>query len=299
MIQEKIVVMGAGAVGCYYGALLALNGHQVTLIGRPGLVAAVANKGLLLERQSGVETVALAASESVESVADASIVLFTVKSGDTENAGRAIAPHLPPNSIVLSMQNGIGNAERLASILGRPVTPVVVYIAAEMAGPGHMRHRGRGELVFPEGPDSSKLVSLFNDAGAPATASNTAEVAMWTKFVVNCCVNALSALTNQTYDRIAAQEGAERLVKDTMQECIAVATASGIRLPDNLWETVWNLFSTMVGQRSSTAQDLSRGRKTEIDQFNGEIVRRAARLAIDVPINNGLWTMVKIAENGV
>ncbi|MCQ8279824.1 2-dehydropantoate 2-reductase [Acetobacteraceae bacterium KSS8] len=297
MIAEKIVVMGAGAVGCYYGALLALNGHQVTLIGRPGLVEAVATKGLLLERQSGIETVALAASESVEAVADASIVLLTVKSGDTETAGRAIAPHLASNSIVLSMQNGIGNAERLAVILGRPVTPVVVYIAAEMAGPGHMRHRGRGELVFPEGPNSPKLASLFNDAGAPATVSNTAETAMWTKFVVNCCVNALSALTNETYDRIAMHEGAEQLVKDTMHECVAVASASGVSLPDNIWEIIWNVFPTMVGQRSSTAQDLIRGRKTEIDHFNGEIVRKARKFGIDVPVNNALWAMVKIAES--
>lgn len=296
MAQGKIAVMGAGAVGCCYGALLAQGGEDVTLIGRPALAEAVAERGLIFEKDGRRDALPLAAASSPEALGEAGIVLFAVKSGDTEGAGRAMAPHLRPDALVFSLQNGIGNAERLAAVLGRPVVPVVIYIAAEMAGPGHVRHNGRGELIFPPGPASEAVVPRLRAAGLAAEISPQAETAMWVKFTVNCCVNALSALTRQNYGRIVAEPGAEQLLRDTLAECVAVATASGVALPEDLWATVRGVCIGMAGQNSSTAQDLRRGRRTEIDYLNGEVVRRAAALGIPVPVNNALWVMVKLAE---
>lgn len=289
--------MGAGAVGCYYGGLLALAGYQVTLIGRQNLVESVSSKGgLLLERNGEIETIGLSAFKSAEAVSNADLILFTVKSGDTDSAARIIAPYIRPDTVVLSMQNGISNSDRISKYLKCQVIPVVVYVGAEIVQPGHVRYRGRGELVFPEGETSSHIVSLFEHANISATMSAQAEVEMWSKFVVNCCINAISALTRQSYDKIAAQEGAKELVHATMQECIHVADSCGINLPETLWDAVWGVVLTMVGQRSSTAQDLMRGNRTEIDYLNGEIVQLAKKFGIDVPINNALWVMVKLAE---
>ena len=142
----KFAVMGAGAVGCYFGGMLARAGHEVTLIARPAHVAAIQTHGLRLQTQTFDEQVPLQATPSPDGVAGADVVLFCVKSTDTETAGAAIAPHLAPNALVLSLQNGVDNAPRLAEVIGRPVTPAVVYVAAGMAGPGHVQHLGASRL---------------------------------------------------------------------------------------------------------------------------------------------------------
>ncbi len=288
--------MGAGAVGCYFGALLALAGQEVVLIGRPALVGAVTERGLLLERAGRTETVALAATSDPAAVAGADLVLFCVKSGDTEAAGRLIAPHLAPGAAVLSMQNGVGNDSRLAAILGRGVVPAVVYVATEMAGPGHVRHHGRGELILGQVPGAAAAAELFRGAGVPVEISDQAAVAQWIKFAVNCCYNAPSAIARLPYGRVVAGPGAWAVIRDTLDEVMAVATAEGIALPADLWESVRALAGTMPAQMSSTAQDLLRGKPSEIDFLNGEVVRRGEALGIAVPVNRTLWTLVKLIE---
>jgi 2-dehydropantoate 2-reductase len=292
MARGQIAVMGAGAVGCYYGALLAQAGEAVTLIGRPALVQAVRDRGLLLEKAGQTVAVALATSEDPAAVAGADLVIISVKSGDSAEAARRIAPHLAPEATVLSLQNGISNAETLSQGLGRPVIPVVVYVATDMAGPGHVRHHGRGELIFAPGPGADAAAARFAAAGIPAQVTPEARSAMWIKFIINCCFNALSALTRQPYGVIAAQPGAWDMMRDVMAECTALARAEGIALPAMLEA----IATQMTAQYSSTAQDMMRGKPTEIDFLNGEVVRRAARHGLAVPVNRALWVMVKLAE---
>lgn len=292
----KIAVMGAGAVGCYYGALLAQAGEQVTLIGRPALVLAVAEHGLLLEKGGQTVAVPLTATDSPAGVTGAEIVIIAVKSGDTGQAARQIAPHLAPGATILSLQNGISNGETLSAALNRPVIPVVVYVATDMAAPGHVRHHGRGELVFAPGPGAEPAAARFRAAGIEAQVSPDAATALWTKFTINCAFNALSALTRQPYGTIAAQPGALDTMRTILAECRAVATAEGIALPDDLWPRIEAITRQMSGQYSSTAQDLMSGKPTEIDYLNGEVHRRAARHGLATPVNTALWAMVKLAE---
>lgn len=294
--MAKIAVMGAGAVGCYYGALLAQAGEQVTLIGRPALVQAVAQHGLLLEKGGQTVSVPLTATDSPAGVAGADLVLITVKSGDSAEAARQIAPHLAPEATILSMQNGISNSETLSAALARPVVPVVVYVATDMAAPGHVRHHGRGELVFAPGPGAETAAARFRAAGIDAQVSPDAASALWTKFTINCCFNALSALTRQPYGIIAAQPGAWDTIRTVIDECRAVARAEGITLPDTLLAMAQPIATQMPGQYSSTAQDMMRGKPTEIDFLNGEIHRRAVRHGLATPVNTALWTLVKLAE---
>ena len=296
MARHRIAIMGAGAVGCYYGALLAIAGEQVTLIGRPALRDAVRDRGLLLERKGRIELIRMEAATGPEAVSGADLVLVCVKSPDTESVARDLAPHLAPGAVVLSLQNGVGNAERLAAILGRPVLPVVVYVATQMAGPGHVVHHGRGELVVGTGPGADIAAATLRRAGIPTEISATTDSALWSKLVINCALNAISAVTRQPYGRIVATPGATELMRGVVAECLAVAQASGVSLPDNLWSQVERIAETMPGQFSSTAQDMMRGRPTEIDYLNGEIVRRAAPLGLPAPLNNALVVMVKLAE---
>ena len=142
----KIAVMGAGAVGCYYGGMLARAGHDVVLIGRQMHVDAVRRAGLFLDTQSFQMQVPMRASTDASGVQGSQLVLCCVKSTDSANAAMQMAPYLEPDAIILSLQNGVDNAERLQALLGYKVVPTVVYVATEMARPGHVKHHGRGEL---------------------------------------------------------------------------------------------------------------------------------------------------------
>ena len=294
----KFAVMGAGAVGCYYGGMLARAGHDVVLVARPAHVEAMQREGLLLDTQTFQERVRVQASTQPEGVQGAQCVLFCVKSTDTESAGLAMAPYLAEGATVLSLQNGVDNAERLAAVLQRPVLPAVVYVATAMAGPGHVRHFGRGELVIAPSPTSEQLARTFAAAGIPMQVSDNVAGALWAKLVLNCVYNPLSAITRLPYGEIVNAQGLDvpRAMDDIVREFLAVAHASGIALPEGTAEAVLPLAASMPGQVSSTAQDLARGRHTEIDHLNGFIVRRGEALGIATPANRLLHTLVRLLE---
>ena len=295
----KIAVMGAGAVGCYYGALLARAGHDVTLIARPAHVQAIAQAGgLWLHTDAGAECIALRASSQASAVRGAQWVLFCVKSTDTDSAGHAMAAHLDANAVVLSLQNGVDNAERLQAILGQAVLPSVVYVASTMAAPGQVRHLGRGELVLGAGPASAAIASVLRSAAIPTEISDNVTGALWVKLVLNCVYNPLSAITRLPYGAIASGPGLDvaQVMADVVQECQAVAQARGVALPADILASTLALAQAMPQQFSSTAQDLARGKRSEIDHLNGFIVRQGAALGIATPVNRLLHTLVRLLE---
>ncbi|MFN3671623.1 MAG: ketopantoate reductase family protein [Bosea sp. (in: a-proteobacteria)] len=292
----KIAIMGAGAVGCYYGARLAQAGHAVTLIARPQHVQALEQRGLIFETQSSTETVAVSATAQPSGVAQADIVLFCVKSGDTASAGQAIAPHLADSAAILSLQNGVDNAERLREALGREVIPTAVYVAAEVVGPGHVRHHGRGELVIGPGAASAEIAAAFGQAGIPTEVSDNVIGALWTKLIVNCAYNAFSAIPQLPYGRMIAVDGIKDSMTDIVEECLAVARARHVQVDEGILEKVLALAATMPEQLSSTAHDLARGKPTEIDHLNGYVVRTGARLGVATPANRLLTAVVKLME---
>ena len=291
-----IAIFGAGAVGCYFGALLAQAGEDVVLIGRQTLVDAMSFRGLQLEKDGRIEDVAVRASTDPAVIAGADLVLVCVKSPDTQAAAQAMKPHLSADATVLSLQNGIGNADLLSTELDRRVIPAVVYVAVGMAGPGHVQHKGRGELVLGEGPGTDAAAARLNAAKIPTEVSDQAETALWTKLTLNCAVNAISALTRQPYGVIARRPEAEATFATLVAECRAVAQASGIALPDDMLDQVMGITRSMAGQLSSTAQDVIAGKPTEIAMLNGEIARRGTALGIDTPLNRALAMMVGLIE---
>ena len=297
----RIVVAGAGSIGCYAGGCLALAGRRVTLLARPRLVEAICQGGLrvsdLEARDRQVRSDALSATaDPVAALSSADVILVTVKSGATVGMAGLIAAHAPEHAVVVSLQNGVDNGERLAAIIGRPVVPVAVYVATAMEGAGHVRHHGRGDLILGTGGEA--VAAHLIAAGIPATVSDRVRDALWTKLAINCAWNALSALGGQPYGRLFASEGVAAVLADVTAECLAVAGASDVRLPEDMLAQVRAIAATMAGQRSSTAQDLARGRRTEIDHLNGFVVRAGERLGIPTPANRVLHTLVKLAEAG-
>ena len=294
----KVAVMGAGAVGCYFGGMLARAGHDVTFIARPQHVEAIRRDGLRMETRTFDEQVRLNAVTDASGAQGADLVLFSVKSMATEEAGRTLAPYLPPDTLVLCLQNGVDNADRLRAVLPRhAVAAAVVYVATEMAGPGHLKHHGRGELVIEPAPGSEPAAQALRAAGVPTEISDNVRGALWLKLILNCAYNAVSAIAQRPYGENVRGEGVWDVMRDVVDECLAVAQADGVTVPADAHAAARKLVESMPAQYSSTAQDLARGKPTEIDFLNGYVVRRGEALGIATPANRVLWALVKLIES--
>jgi 2-dehydropantoate 2-reductase len=293
----NIGIMGAGAVGSYFAALLAGAGHSVTLVGRQAFVDEVfARGGLKLEMSGAVRIESVIASTDPAAIASSDLIIFAVKSTDTETAGVALAPYAKPSAIVLSFQNGVDNAERLEALLHRTVIPVAVYVAVEMVSPGHVKHNGRGDVTIGNSDRSISLATMFGDAGIPTTVSDQVNEALWAKLILNCAYNALSAVSQLPYGLMMTVPGVTDLMGDIVNECVAVGRASCATIADPDLTAVFSLARTMPDQLSSTAQDIARQKPTEIDHLNGLVVRKGQELGIATPANRALFIMVKLLE---
>lgn len=292
----KVAVMGAGAVGSYIGAMLARAGHDITLIARASHVDAIRARGLILDSRHFNGSVSVKATTEAFGVAGADVVLLCVKSFDTETAGRAMAPHLAPDATVLCFQNGVDNAKRLQTTIHQIAIPAAVYVATEMAGPGHVVHKGRGDLIIGPSPSSADIAKQFSAAMIPTIVSEDVAGELWVKLITNCVYNALSAVAELPYGPLFKTEGVTDVARNVIAECVAVASALGIAIPGTIGDAVLALADTMPEQYSSTAQDLARGKPTEIDHLNGYVVKKGVELGIPTPVNLTLQVMVKLRE---
>ncbi|KAA0075260.1 ketopantoate reductase family protein [Tardiphaga sp. P9-11] len=292
----RIAVIGAGAVGCFYGAMLLRAGHDVTLIGRQTHVDAINAQGLYFESPIFTGFIPAKAATDIADLTPPDLVLFAVKSGDTDDTAAALRPILKPDTIVLSLQNGVDNPQRLRAIVSQPVIAAAVYVAAEMPAAGHIKHNGRGELVIGASPQSEALAKLLSDASVPTTIADDIDAVQWSKLINNCAYNALSAVAGIAYGEMFKVDGVPDIVTNAVVECLEVARACGISLPADLLDKTLALAASMPLQQSSTSQDLARGKPSEIDFLNGFIVRKGAEHGIPTPTNHALQVMVKLVE---
>ena len=297
----RIAVVGAGAVGGYFGGMLARAGAPVVMIGRSALVEAVRKNGLLLDTLQFKETVRVEASTDLAAARGADVVLFCVKTTDTESTARSLAPVVSSAATVVSLQNGVDNADKIRAA-GIDALSAVVYVAASVPEPARVKHVGRGDLVIgPRNARSEKVAALFERAGVGCRISGNIDGELWTKLIWNCALNAVSALGRARYGQIAASEDARKVVEAAVNEVLAVAAAARIRLPGV--ETpeaglagALKIATQMSNAISSTGQDLMRGKRTEIDSLNGYISRRGTELGVPTPVNHALYALVKLAE---
>jgi len=304
----RIAVLGAGAVGCYFGGMLARAGAPVTLIGRPLHVEAIARHGLFIDGLHFQEHIPVSASTEMSATNDAEVVLFCVKTLNTEDAAKSLLPHLAPNAALISLQNGVDNVERIRSAARIDAFAAVVYVAAAMTAPGRVKHSGRGDLILGDLPAGAhkdarrrrqleSSASLFERAGVPCRVSSNVEGELWLKMIINCAYNAISALGRAQYHRVGGNRCTRELMIKVTEEALDVARAAGVRLPDvDMVETVLKISESMPNATSSTAQDLARGKATEIDSLNGYLVRRGAEVGVPTPVNEILLALVKLLE---
>ena len=297
----KVVVLGAGSVGCYFGGMLARAGHDVTLIARANHVEAITNNGLHMDCQSFQDYVQVKARSDYIPLSDADIVLCCVKSPDTEFVINEVKPYLNKSAVILSLQNGVDNAERIAKLVDNPTYPTVVYVATAMVGPGKLKHFGRGELVLGAlGNNSNELNALsdfFQLSNVPCEISGNIRKDLWLKFLVNCSYNGISAIGQIQYGKMVSNPEIVNLINQITEECLMVAEKEGVMISAlEASQANHAIGVTMSGQKSSTAQDLVKGKLTEIDYLNGLIVRRAAEYGLSAPANQAVYALVKMLE---
>jgi 2-dehydropantoate 2-reductase len=304
----RIAVMGAGAVGCYFGGMLARAGAPVTMIGRQQHVEAMTRNGLFLDSIHFQQQIPISASTDASATREAEIVLLCVKTLDTEEAAKTLVSHLASDAIVVSLQNGVDNVERIRSAAKIDAIPAVVYVAAEMTAPGRVKHTGRGDLIIgnlsrQHGRDVYRrrelenLAALFTRADVPCRISENIEGDLWLKLILNCAYNAISALCRARYGRLVSNLWTRELMKKVVEETLAVARAAGVQMPKiDLLDTTLKLAEAMPHATSSTAQDIARGKRTEIDSLNGYVARRGAELGVATPVNQTLHVLVKLLE---
>ena len=306
-VPASVAVLGAGAVGSYYGARLARAGMDVTLVARPLHAEAIERNGLRVIEGGAEWRADVRAATDVAAAAGADVVLVTVKTPDTAAAAASLARCVSPSARIVSLQNGVDNADRIGAALANPVYTAVVYVGVQMDGPGRVRHTGRGDLVlgvprvFALRGDSERdlraIAAIFDAAGIACPIDADIEAALWTKLTINCAFNAVSALCRSPYGRMVASSPIRGVMEAVVRESVMVARAAGVVIDaDALLAATWKVAAAMPDQYSSTAQDVQRGKATEIDALNGFVALRGAELGVDAPVNRTLHALVKLRE---
>ncbi|MGH2668070.1 MAG: 2-dehydropantoate 2-reductase [bacterium] len=303
----RIAVMGAGGTGGFFGGLLARAGESVTFIARGAHLAALQSRGLAVtSRLAGDFTVPVTATSDPAAVGAVDLVLFCVKAYDTETAAAQIRSLVGPDTMVLSVQNGIDNAERIARVVGeQPVIGGVAQISSVIEAPGVIAQTaGAGRIIFGElaGGSSARterLLSAFQQAGITAQLHPDIRVALWEKFLMICAFSGLTALTRLPLGSILGCAETRALFRDTMAEVEAIARAIGIRLPAGCVDRTVAMFTALEPwARGSLYYDLAAGRRLELEVLHGTVVRLGGQQGIATPLNFAIYAALKPYVDG-
>jgi 2-dehydropantoate 2-reductase len=301
----KIAIVGAGAMGGVFGAHLTRGGNDVTLVDVVAETVDALNRGgLRLQDKSGeVATVPVRATTDPADVGPADVVVVFVKCYHTEAAVRAAEPMLREDTVVLSLQNGWGNAPRIQAIVGEErVLAGVTYNSGTVLGPGHVHHAGRGVTFMGELNGGltdrlARIVETFNASGLETVASPNVLKEIWSKLALNVCTLPTSAILRFYAGQLVEHEGTLELMRALLRETVAVANAQEIGLDEaERWEAITGLLSRAQGAKASMLQDVENGRRTEIDVVNGAIVDAGRRLGIPTPHNETMVWLVRSIE---
>ena len=302
----RILIAGTGAVGGYFGALLARASHDVVFLARGANLKALRQSGLTIESIDGdLRLEHVTATDRLAGLAPVELAIVTVKSYDTAAVAAAIAPVVTPETIVLSLQNGVENESLLASALGLPpLVAAMTHIGAELIAPGVVRHVAEGTIFFgePTGhetPRGRALAEIFTAAGVRHHLSSDILLMLWDKLSWNAAHNAVTALTRATAGEAARIPATAAVLRDAMLEVVAVARAQGIGLDPVRVELVVAHSAAHLGTlRTSMLQDLERGRPLEHEALNGAVVRFGAATGVATPVNQTLYGLLVAIDSG-
>ena len=314
--DQPIGVAGAGSIGCFVGGMLAASGHKVALLARRRVIGEIETNGLRLTSFEGFDrTIAageLTLSEDPAILADVGAVLVTVKSADTAEIAEIIARHAPDDAVIVSLQNGIGNAGVLRERLpGRRVLAAMVPFNVVAPGEGRFHRATSGDIMVEQ--DDAATADRLSVPGLKVRATGNIAGVQWGKLLVNLN-NALNALSGLPLRRQLAERSWRRLLADQVAEGLAAIRAEGIRpvsptpvpsgwtpsllrLPDPVFELLLGRTVKIDPEaRSSMSEDLQRGRRTEIDYLQGVVVEIAGRHGLEVPLSRRIVALIKGAE---
>ncbi len=303
----RIAVMGAGALGGYFGGRLAAAGADVTFIARGAHLDALRSKGLKIESPLGdLHLPQVNATNDPAGVGPVDMVLFLVKLYDTEEAAHAIAPMLGPQTSIVTFQNGVNSSERIGRIAGDGrVIPGIALIPADIRAPGIVRHSGPfARLVFGEvdGSDSARckdLLEALKSAGIDAEAVANIQVRVWEKFIMLSTLSAITTLTRLNIGPIFADEACAALVERAAQETHAVGQKVCPGLPSDAAAKAVSMLKGMPGHmHASMLDDLNRGKRLELNDLSGEVVRLGREHGIATPTHEMAWRALHPYANG-
>ena len=298
--QPRVAVFGAGAVGAYLGSRLAAARAEVHLIARGAHLAALRERGLTLITPDGVTTTSVWATDDPASIGLVDIVLFCVKSFDTDDAVEQLPGLIGPDTAVISIQNGIANEAKIAAKIGAEhVLGAATYILAAIESPGVIRS-GSARIVIGElreGPPSERvrwIVELARAGGIDAVATHDARLAKWEKYVLLVAFSAVSAATQLTVGDIRASAAASGMLRAIMTEAWSIGRATGVPLPDDLVDRAYKLVLAQDDDEgTSLRHDLLTGHRMELDALQGTLRRLGRETGIPTPWTDAAYAVLE------
>lgn len=299
----KITFIGSGAMGCLFGALLTEAGQEVQLFDIwQEHVDVLRGKGLTITREGTERTVTVQATTDPESIARTDLAVIFVKHAHTVQAAQTALQLCGDRGYVLTLQNGMGNAEIISGIIGpgRVICGTTAQ-GAMMLGPGRIQHSGAGKTILgmwdqEPCPVVEELASIFSRAGIETETRDTILPVLWNKLFANVGINAITALTNTRNGQLLDQEPTRQLVEDVVNEAVMVARHLDIEVAADALENVFSIARATASNRSSMGQDIDANRATEIEAINGYIVRQARTLDLPVPVNTALTQLIQTLQ---
>jgi len=296
----KIAILGAGAIGSLFGALLWESGEDVVLIGRKRHVDAIRSRGLKVSGISGERIVKPKAVTTTQEVGKVDLIIISVKSYDTKQAAKEALNMIHHNTVVLTIQNGLGNIEKLCEIIGeKHVVGGVTMQGSTLVKPGEIYHAGKGPTIIGElnGEITNRIKRIaetFNKAKIETQITQNIWGVLWDKLIINVGINALTAITRMKNGELLKIPEIRDIMIEAVKEAVNVAKALNIKLEikDHVRKVI-EVAEATANNKSSMLQDIEKGKRTEIDYINGAIVKLGKKLKIKTPVNKTLTAIVK------
>jgi len=300
----KVAILGAGAMGCLFGAAFHRAGHAVTLVDvNAAHIAAINDRGLELDTRAGVEHLPIPALLPADTREVADLVVVFTKTFHTVGALEGIRAAIGPDTQLLSLQNGLGNDRKLAGFV--PDAQVMVgasMLPSDLVGPGKVRSHGEGNSkLYPAfGGDpafAAEVAEALTAGGLPAQLDPQIHAAIWSKAVFNAAMNPLCALTLRTPGFLGANAESRAMITAVVNEGVAAAHANGVMIdPVPIHALTETSMADHADHEASMLQDVKAGRRTEVDAINGAIVEAARAVGVPTPVCETLWRLVKLGE---
>jgi 2-dehydropantoate 2-reductase len=301
----KIGIMGTGGIGGYFGGLLARGGQDIHFVARGKHRQAILEEGLQIVSSQGSFRVMIHVTSEPHEIGPVDLLLFCVKSYDTEDVARFVAPMVEENTVILTLQNGIDNVDKLMQEYGEEqIMAGTTFIEASISAPGVIAHGGKtGRIVFGEvtGERTARaesILEMFRDANIEAELSTDIQRVLWSKFLFICGIHGVSTLSHATLGLVLACPETRDLVIGVMQEVETLAKARGIDLPDRVVSEAIRLAESYNKTfKCSMLRDLEWRRPMELEALNGMVVKLGRQSDIETPLNRAIYACLKLEND--